>query len=107
MQPFTAAYINDLRIGNRHRDGTDRTGWLIVKNRLPRSPIIDGFEDAAIDLRHIKNIWLRGNTSDCTSSTATERSDIAPSQRAVETHVGGQRTRCDGGEQCRQSTNKS
>src|SRR5438105_15566641 len=106
MQPFTAAYINDLRIGNRHRDGTDRTGWLIVKNRLPRSPIIDRFEDAAIDLRHVKNIWLRGNAGDRTSSTAAERSDASPSQRAVKTHVGGQRARCNDGEQYRQTTNK-
>src|SRR6185295_1137387 len=59
MQPFTAADINDLRIGNRHRDGTDRTGWLIVKNRLPRSPAIGRFENAAIDLRHVKDVWLR------------------------------------------------
>jgi hypothetical protein len=88
MQPFTAAYINDLRIGNRHRDGTDRTGWLIVKNRLPRSPIIDRFENAAIDLCHVKDIWLRGNARDCTSSTAPEWSDVAPSQRASKTLVG-------------------
>src|SRR5260370_39207954 len=85
MQPFAAAHINDLRIGNRHRDSADRTGWLIVKNRLPRSSIIDRFEDAAIDLRHVKDIWLRGNAGDCTSPTTAERSDVAPSQRAIKT----------------------
>src|SRR5438132_9131091 len=106
MQPFAAAHVNDRRIGNRHCDGADRTGWLIVKNRLPGSPIIDRFEDATIDLRHVKDIWLRGNASDCTSPTAAEWSDVAPSQRAVQTHVGEQRARCDGGKQYRQTTNK-
>src|SRR5437762_3792237 len=106
MKPFSTAHINDLRIGNRHGDGADRTGWLIVKNRLPGSSIIDGFEDTAIDLRHVKDIWLRGNTSDCTSPAAAERSDVAPSQHAIKTRVGGERARCNGGEQYRQTTNK-
>src|SRR5437016_6124188 len=106
MQPFAAAHINDLRIGNRHCDSADRTGRLIVKNRLPCSPIIDRFEDAAIDLRHVKNIWLGGNAGDCTSPTAAERSDVAPSQGAIKTRVGGERARCNGDEQYRQTTNK-
>src|SRR5207253_3190902 len=59
-----------------------------------------------VDLRHIKNIWLRGNTSDCTSSTAAERSDAAPSQRVIKTRVGGEREWCNGGEQYRQTRNK-
>src|SRR5438552_163258 len=98
MQPFTAAYINDLRIGNRHCDSADRPGWLIVKNRLPGSPAVCRLEDAAIDLRHVKDIWQRGNAGDCTSAAAAERSEVAPSQRAIETRVGGARTRCKGGE---------
>src|SRR4029077_20060 len=106
MQPFTAAYINDLRIGNRHRDGTDRTGSLIVKNRLPRSPIIDRFKNTAIDLRHVKDIWLRGNAGDCTSSTAAEWSDVAPSQRTSKTLVRRECARCKGGEQYRQTKEK-
>src|SRR5207248_10959339 len=99
MQPFTAAYINDLRMGNRHRDGTDRTGWLIVKNRLPRSPIMERFENAAIDLRHVKDVWLRGNAGDCTSSSDAEWSDVAPSQRASKTLRGRAGARWTGGGQ--------
>src|SRR6476660_8182568 len=107
MQPFTAADINDLRIGNRHRDGTDRTGWLIVKNRLPRSPVIGRFENAAIDLRHVKDVWLRGNAGHRTSSAAVEWSDGAPTQRASRTLVGREGTRCKGGEQHRQTKEKN
>src|ERR1700751_4920828 len=106
MQPFTSAYINSLRIGNRHRDGADGTGWLVVKNRLPRSPIICRLEDAAIDLRHVKDVWLRGNDGDCTSSTAAEWSDVAPSQRASKTLVGRECARCKGSEQYRQTKEK-
>src|SRR5437762_6023339 len=106
MQSFAAADINDLRTGERHCDGADRTGWLIVKNRLPGSPIIGGLEDAAIDLRHVKDIWLSGNAGDRTSPTAAERSDVAPSQRVIKTRVGGERARCNGGEQYRQTRNK-
>src|SRR5947207_2539642 len=106
MQAFAAADINDLRIRNRHCDSADRTGRLIVKNRLPGSSIVCRFEDAAIHLRHVKNIWLRGNAGDCTSPTAAERSDVAPSQRVIKTRVGGERARCNGGEQYRQTSNK-
>src|SRR5205823_2429166 len=106
MQAFAAAHINDLRIRNRHCDSADRTGRLIVKNRLPGSPIVCRFEDAAIHLRHVKNIWLRGNPGDRTSPTAAERSDVAPSQRVIKTRVGGERARCNGGEQYRQTRNK-
>ena len=90
MQSFAAAYINDLRIGNRYRYCADGTGRLIVKNRLPCSPVIDRFENAAVDLRHVKDIWPRGNAGDCTSSTAAERSDVAPSQRPGKTLAGGE-----------------
>src|SRR5207248_1954330 len=105
MQPFAAADINDLRIGNRDGDSADRTGWLIVKNRLPGSPIIGGLEDAAIDLGHVKNIWLRGNAGDCTGPTAAEWSDVAPSQGAIKTGVCRARAMCNS-EQYRQSRNK-
>ena len=88
MQTFAAADINDIRIGNRHGDGTDRTGWLIIKDRLPGSPVIGRLENAAIDLRHVKDIWLRGNAGDRARSTAAEWSDVAPSQRARKTLVG-------------------
>src|SRR5947207_9777869 len=106
MQAFAAADINDRRIRNRHCDSADRTGRLIVKNRLPGSPIVCRFEDAAIHLCHVKNIWLRGNAGDCTSPTAAERSDVAPSQGAIKTRVGGERARCNGNEQYCQTTNK-
>src|SRR6266550_245672 len=106
MQSFAAADINDFRIGNRHCDGADRTGWLIIKNRLPRPPIICRLEHAAIDLRHVKDIWLRKNAGDRASPTAAERSDVAPSQRAIKTGVGGERARRDGDEQYCQTTNE-
>ena len=80
--------ISGLEIDTAMR--ADRTGWLIVKNRLPGSPVIGRFENAAIDLRHVKDVWLRGNAGDRTSSTAAEWSDVAPSQRASKTLVGGE-----------------
>src|SRR5436190_2043750 len=106
MQSFAAPDINDLRNRERHCDGPDRTGWLIVKNRLPGSPISGRLEDAAIDLRYVKDICLRGNAGDRPSPTAAERSDVAPSQRAIKTRGGGERAGCNGGKQYRETTNK-
>ena len=58
--------------------------WLIVKNRLPCSSVIGCFENATIDLRHVKDIRLGRNAADRAGSPAAERSDVAPAQNRIE-----------------------
>ena len=92
MQTFAAAHIKNVRIGNRYRDGADRPGWLIVENRLPGSSVIDCFENATVDLPHVKDVRLGRNAGDGVGTTTTKRADIAPTQRAIKARIGGQRT---------------
>src|SRR5438477_3076496 len=108
MQTFAAANVNDVRIGNRHRDGADRAGWLIVKNRLPCSSVIGGFENAAVDLRHVKDIWLGRNAGDGVCATTAKRANVTPPQCAIKTRIGGQRAKRDYDKENRQpARNKS
>src|SRR5213082_3394513 len=102
MQTFAAANVNDVRIGNRHRDGADRAGWLIVKNRLPRSSEIGGFENPTVDLRHVKDIWLGRNAGDGVCAATAKRADVAPPQRAIKVRIGGQRAKRDYDKKSRQ-----
>src|SRR4029453_1573048 len=80
MQTFAATNVNHVRIRDRHGDCADRTGWLIIEDRLPGPPVISRPEYAAIDLRHVKCVRLRWNAGDRARSTAAERSDVAPAQ---------------------------
>ena len=83
MQTFAAPDVNHVRIRNRHRDRADRTRWLIIEDRLPRSPVIGRLEYAAVDLRHVKRVRLRRNAADRARSPAAKRSDVAPAQRRI------------------------
>src|SRR5213596_1970234 len=58
--------------------------WLIVKDRLPRPAVIDGFKNAAVHRRHVKNIRLRRNTADRARSPAAVRSNVPPAQNRIE-----------------------
>jgi hypothetical protein len=63
---------------------------LIVENRLPDSSVIRGLENAAVDLCHVKDIWLGRNAGDSVRATTAKRADVAPPQRATKIRTGGQ-----------------
>ena len=84
MQTFAAADIDDVRIRNRNCDRPDRAGRLIIKNRLPGSPEIGRFEDTAIHLRSVKDVRLRGHTTDRARASAAVRTDVPPAQHRPE-----------------------
>src|SRR5882724_3159769 len=98
MQTFAAPDVNHIRIRNRHRDGADRTGLLIVKDGLPGPPVIGRLENAAVDLSHVEYVRLRGDAGDRVCSTAAERSDVAPSQGSIKIRIGGYRPKRGEGE---------
>src|SRR5881394_1629842 len=82
MQSFAAADIDNVRVRNRNRDRANRSSGLIVKDRLPRPAVIGRFENAAIDLRKIKNIWLRRHTADGADASAAKRPNVSPAEHA-------------------------
>jgi hypothetical protein len=51
---------------------------------LPVSAAIGRFENAAINLRDIKHVWLRRNSGHGAGSATAERSDVAPLQSLFE-----------------------
>ena len=87
-----------------YRDGANRAGWLIVKDRLPCSSVVGCFENATVDLRHVKDIRLGRNAGDGMGATTAKRADVAPPQRAIKTRIGGQRPKCGYDKESRQPT---
>src|SRR5258708_38138116 len=89
MQSFAAAHINHVRIRRGYGDTTHRAGWLVCKNWIPGAAIVSRLEDSAIDLRHIKNVWLRRHACHRARSPATEWTNVAPVKRLqkVLTHL--------------------
>jgi hypothetical protein len=51
---------------------------------LPGSAVIRRFENAAINLRDIKYVWLRRNSGHGSGPSTAERSDVAPVQSLFE-----------------------
>src|SRR5437764_13603238 len=84
MQTFAAPDVDDVWIGERNGNRSDRAGGLIIKDRNPRPAKIVGFKDTPIDRRHIKNVGLRRHAADRASPTTAVRADVAPAQRAAE-----------------------
>src|SRR5215471_19449222 len=84
MQSFTAANVNEIRIRRRDRKRTDRSRWLIIKNRLPRPAVIVRLKYATVHRRHVENVRLRGHTADRTCPPATVRSNVSPTQNRIE-----------------------
>src|SRR5882724_1630754 len=80
MQSFATADIDNVRIRNRNRDRAYRSSRLIVENRLPCPAVIGRFENAAVDLRKIKNVRLRWDAADGTHASTTKRPDVSPAQ---------------------------
>src|SRR6266849_9846272 len=84
LQTFTAANINDVWIGGRDGNRTHRASRLIVEDGRPGAAIVSCFPDPAIDLCHIKNIWLLRNAGYRTHTTTEKRADVAPLKRLEE-----------------------
>src|SRR5579863_1110703 len=61
-QSFATANINNLRIRGRYCQRTDRSGWLIIENGVPRLPKVRALPHPTVVRRHVKNILLSRNT---------------------------------------------
>jgi hypothetical protein len=54
LQPFAAADINDVGVREGHSNRPDRAGRLVVEDRRPRAPRVDGLPHAAVHHPHIE-----------------------------------------------------
>jgi len=97
LQSFTAANVNDVRIGRGNGECADGAGRLVVENRIPGVSEISGFPNAAVDGSHVENIRLMRHSGDgharpprmgrCTASAfrnrVSDRISGRPSGRAA------------------------
>src|SRR5207302_4551604 len=51
---FAGAYIDDVRLGRRDRDGADGADVNVIEDRLPRAASIVGAPNAAVDRAEIE-----------------------------------------------------
>src|SRR6187431_1752127 len=78
MQAFAAADVNDVWVGGRDRDDADRTGRLVVEDRVPRAARVGRLPDAAVDLRHVEREWPERMPGRRHGAARTVRADGAP-----------------------------
>ena len=78
LQPFTAAGVDDVRVGWRNRKGADRSGGLIVENRGPDPAVVRGFPHTAVGHADIEKARSRRNAGRSFGAPAAKRPDHAP-----------------------------
>src|SRR5260370_7676900 len=78
LQPFAAAYVDDVGIGRRNGDGADRARVLIVEDRLPGVARVRGLPYAAVDRGHVENIGLVRHASEGHGAPAPKQANAPP-----------------------------
>ena len=78
MQPFTAGDVDDVGIGRRHLEGSDRAGRFAIEDRRPRPAEIGGLPHATIHRADVEDIRLAGHTRDCAGTASAKRADVSP-----------------------------
>ena len=76
--------VEDVRIRRRDRDPADRSGRLVVEDRLPRAAGIGGLPDAAVAHADVEGVRLARVAGGRLRPPGAERTDVAPSQFAEE-----------------------
>src|SRR5690242_13009676 len=79
-QSFTAADINNVRIGGSKSDCTDRPARLTVKDGIPGSPEVVGLPHASVVGSHKENVRLVGNSGDGHCAPGAKWANVAPAQ---------------------------
>ena len=84
MQALAAGYINDVGIGGSDSDGTNRLRGFMIEDGIPGAAVVVRLPDASIDLRHIEDVWLAGDSDGSAGAPPAKRTDHTPVQIAVE-----------------------
>ena len=82
-QTFAAPDINNVGIGRRHGNGSDRLRRFTVKDGIPRAAVIVRLPDAAVDRAHVKHIGLTRHAASCAGPAAARGADHAPAHFLV------------------------
>ena len=78
LQPFAAADVDDVRIGDRHRDRTHGTGWLLIEDGYPVAAVIRRLPYPSVDRRHVKDIRLARDPRHRARPPASQWPYVAP-----------------------------
>src|SRR5260370_35758566 len=78
LQSFTAANVNDVRIGRRNGQRANGASGLVVENRIPSIAEIGGLPDPAVAGGHVENIRLVRHAGDGHGAASAEWTDAAP-----------------------------
>ncbi len=82
-QTFAAADVDDIRIGGRDCNRADRSGRLVVKDRLPRPPVIGCLPHAAVAHADVEDIRLAGNAAHRFGPPAAIWADRTPAHLTI------------------------
>ncbi len=77
-QPFAAADVDDVRIGRRDGDPADRSGRLIVEDRLPGAAGVGRLPDAAVHHADVEGVRLARMAGGRLGPPGAKRADVAP-----------------------------
>ena len=80
---FAAADVDHIGIGRRNGDGADRSGRLVVENRLPRAAVVVRHPDAAVDEAGVEDIRVPRHAGDGFRPPASVRTDRSPAHRCL------------------------
>ena len=84
MQALAAGYVDDVGIGGSDGDGSNRLRGFTIEDGIPGAAVVVRLPDAAVDLPHIKDVWLAGDSDGSAGAPPAKRTDHTPVQIAVE-----------------------
>ena len=73
-----ASYVDDVGIGFRHGDGTDRAGGLVVEDRSPNPAVVRGLPHATVGDAEVEHVWPTRYPGCSLGSATPKRPDHAP-----------------------------
>ncbi len=88
-QPFAGGDVEDVGIRRRDGDPADRSGRLVVEDRLPRPAGVGRLPDAAVAHAHVEGVRLAGMPGRGLRAARAVRADVAPAHLGEE--AGGHR----------------
>ena len=80
LQSFATADIEDVGVGGCHGDGADRTGGLLIEDRLPGDAVIGALPDPTVGRADIKDVRLRRHAHGGLGTAAPEGTNHPPAQ---------------------------
>src|SRR5439155_9583751 len=84
LQTLAAADVDDVGLGRGDGERADRSGRLVVEDRLPGPSGIRGLPDAAVVDTDVEDVRLAGHSRGADGAAAPEWADHPPTQAGIE-----------------------